>query len=62
MKAIKHSMKCAFGYQDEQAKRNGYRQILVRFPEQTFQKLALEAQREKISFASLVRRYVEQIT
>jgi hypothetical protein len=35
MKTVKHSMKCAFGYQDEQAKRNGYRQILVRFPEHT---------------------------
>jgi len=56
---MKDTRKIAFGYQDSQAARNGYRQILIRFPERTFDKLAYEARCRGISFASLVREYVQ---
>ena len=45
----------ARGYQDRQAERNGYRQIVVRFPIGLFDKMYKDSVEFEVSFAAIVR-------
>ena len=60
MKQTKRSLQVANGYQDSQGERNGYRQILVRLPNDMFARIAAHAQANGISFASMVRHILRE--
>ncbi len=49
----------AKGYQDRQAVRNGYVQIVIRFPMPIFNALVQDAYDKHVSVAEIVRRYVD---